>query len=129
MNGLSVAAAALSLPSFAAMSMSSGWGASSRSQGSAATVSIDFSNVLTRDAWVLSPENLKPGADTELRLSAYTMFTQRLPSLSQLRHVHDVPPGVWPGVKCAVIASGPRVSVSPFLRATTSRTAGNELCG
>jgi len=59
------------------------------SQAKPATLSMDFSNSATRPG---TAENLKSGAETELRLSAYTMSRQR--PFSQDFQVQEVPPGV-----------------------------------
>src|SRR5688572_4812940 len=111
------------LATFASRSNASGCGVSRMPHSSPAMESMDFSKLVTRIASAL---NLKPGAETELRLSAYTMLWQLSPSHDF--QVQEVPPGVCPGVKCAVIAMPPTRSVSPSAMTRTLATAGKLLC-
>src|SRR5437899_11080209 len=90
------------------------------SHGIDATVAMLFLKPATRGG---SFEYLNPGADTAFKLSAYPTSAQR--ASSHDFRVQVVLPGVCPGVRCAVIASGPTRRTSPSLTTRTLFTRGN----
>src|SRR5689334_1463565 len=104
MNGFSPAPL-LRRATLAVNPVSPGCGATTMSQGSCSTLSMLARNTSAFDGRDVPLVYLNPSSDTGVRLSRYARSRQRLPSHD--RHVHEVAPGVCPGVKCAVIASGP----------------------